>query len=159
LPIIDVSKNYPQKEIHLQSIADIEYVPLETTRTVLLDRDSRLSYLSDKYIVVWQRGQGDVFVFNRNGKIETHLNRKGRGDMEYNQMLSVIFDEKNEEIFVFDTPQTSRILVYSLTGEYKRTMKYDASSRMAAYNFDNETMLFYDESGLEQNRYKEKQCY
>ena len=30
LPVIDLSKNYPKKEIRLQDIADIEYVPLET---------------------------------------------------------------------------------------------------------------------------------
>ena len=50
LPVIDVSKTYPKKEIRLQDIADIEYIPLETTDDVLLDR-TVLSYLSDKYII------------------------------------------------------------------------------------------------------------
>lgn len=31
LPVFDFSKNYPQKKLRLQDMAEIEYVPLETT--------------------------------------------------------------------------------------------------------------------------------
>ena len=130
LAIIDLSKNYPKKEIHLQDIAEIEYIPLETTDDVLLSGLCFLVYLSDKYIVIRDFTQRSVFVFNRNGKIITHLNRSGQGDKEYNYMSGVVFDEKNEEIFVFDTPSAHRILVYSLTGEYKRTLKYAEDLRI-----------------------------
>jgi len=155
LAIIDLSKNYPKKEIHLQDIAEIEYIPLETTDDVLLSGLCFLVYLSDKYIVIRDFTQRSVFVFNRNGKIITHLNQSGQGDKEYNYMSGVVFDEKNEEIFVFDTPSAHRILVYSLTGEYKRTLKYAEDLRITGYNFDNETLLVYDDNGLRQNEYKE----
>jgi len=148
LPVIDISKKYPTKEIHLQNVADIEYVALETTDDVLLSGNCRLSYVSDKYIIVWQSVQGDIFIFNRNGTIAFHINHKGQGGWEYNMISCVVFDEKNEELFVFDSQSTRRILVYSLTGVYKRTLKYPENLILAAYNFDDETFFVFDDKGV-----------
>jgi len=54
----------------------------------------------------------------------------------------VILDEKNEEIFVFSQ---FRILVYSLAGAYKRTLKYPTDLTLTtANNLDDETLLVYD---------------
>ena len=152
---IDISKNYPTKEIHLQNVADIEYIPLETTDDILLGGSCRIEYFSDKYIVIRDNTQRCVFVFDRNGKIITHLNQNGQGDKEYTYISSAVFDEKNEEIFIADIASTHRILVYSLTGEYKRTLKYADDLSLSIYNFDEETLLVYDENGLRQNEYRE----
>jgi len=141
LPVIDISKNYPKKEIHLQDIADVEYVPLDTT--VVLGMPT-LRYVSDKYIVVFDNTQAEVFVFNRNGKILSHFSHRGQGGQEFIKISNLFFDEKNEEIFVSDF-SVPRILVYSLTGEYKRTIKYSKDFVfLYAYNFDDSTMLVYD---------------
>ncbi len=156
LHVIDISKKHPKKEILLQSIADIEYISLETTDDILLSGVCQLAYLSDKYAVVWEPRLYDVFIFDRNGKIITNFNHKGPGNEEYSMMRDIIFDEANEEIFVFDNPQLYRILVYSITGEYKRTMKYSKDYlRLNAYNFDDDAFLVYD-SDLFQNRKQEK---
>ena len=144
---IDLSKKYVHREIHLQNIANIEYIPLETTDDVLLGQISLVSYISDNYILVYDLMRGDIFVFNRNGKIISHFNRIGQGGEEYTRIggAGVIFDEKNEEIFV-GTNMTNRILVYSVSGEYKRTLKYSADLAIwEAYNFDDETLLVYHE--------------
>ena len=157
LHVIDISKNHPKKEVILQNVADIEYIPLETTDAVLLSGACQLAYLSDKYVVVWEPMQSDVFIFDRNGKIVTHFNRRGQGNQEYLLMRNVIFDKKNEEIFVFDNPQIRRILVYTLTGEYKRTLKYSEDySQINAYNFDDDVFLVYDESDWYQSTYNKK---
>jgi hypothetical protein len=50
--VFDFSKNYSQKKLRLQDMADFEYVPLETTDDVLLGGSSELSAVSDKYILV-----------------------------------------------------------------------------------------------------------
>ena len=145
LTVIDLSKSYPKKEILLQDIADIEYIPLETTDDVLLGQLSFVSHISDKYILVYDFN-GDIFVFNRNGKIKSHFNRTGQGGEEYTRIGGgiVILDEKNEEIFV-GTNMTNRILVYSVNGAYKRTIKFaDDLMIWEAYNFDDETLLVYD---------------
>ncbi|MDR2775039.1 MAG: 6-bladed beta-propeller, partial [Tannerella sp.] len=36
LHVIDISKTHPKKDVLLQSIADLEYIPLETTDDILL---------------------------------------------------------------------------------------------------------------------------
>jgi hypothetical protein len=156
---IDLSKNYAQKEVHLQSIADIEYVALETTDDVLLSGNCRLAYVSDKYIVVWQSSQGDIFIFNRNGTIAFHINHKGQGGEEYIMISNVVFDEKNEELFVFDGQSSRRILVYSISGIYKRTLKYSDELILSAYNFDDESFLVFDERGVSARDWQEGVAY
>jgi len=143
LPIIDISKNYPQKKIHLQDIADVEYVPLETANDVLIGK-ANLRYVSDKYIVLYDLTQDEIFVFNRNGKILSHFNHKGQGGQEYINISNLFFDEKNEEIYV-SSFSTHRLLVYSISGDYKRTIKYSNDFIfLYAYNFDDSTLLVYD---------------
>ena len=151
---IDISKNHPLKELHIQTVADVEYIPLETTDAILLDSRPMLAYVSNKYIFVWQK-RGDIFIFDRNGKAVFHFNRLGNGTEEYSRLLNAIFDEKNEEVFV--CANLGQILVYSPAGEYKRTLKLpDEIRTMTVYNFDDETILVYDETGLQNNQYKEE---
>lgn len=150
LPVIDISKILPQKQLILQEIADIEYVRLETTDDVLLcglsNRDiSVLSFVSDKYIIVYEQMRGDIFIFNRNGKIVSHFNHRGGSGQEYSFIDSsggIIFDEKNEEIFVC-TRLT--IQVYSLSGKYIRTLKFNSTGYSEVYDFDDESLLVFDE--------------
>ena len=65
LPVFDFTKDYPQKKLRLQDIANIEYVPLETAADVLLGGSSVLSAITDKYILVHEVQLGAVFVLVR----------------------------------------------------------------------------------------------
>jgi hypothetical protein len=144
LPVIDISKNYSEKKIRLQDIADIEYIPLETTDDVLLSGNAVLSCVSDKYILVHEPLRGDIFVFNRTGKIYSHFNHKGGSGREYSWMgeAGTVFDEKKEEIYVC----SQSIQVYSLSGEYKRTLKKNTiENDTKVFNFDDEALLVYDD--------------
>ena len=51
IPQIDVNAEYPEKEICLQDIAEVNYIPLETTDNVLLDGGTEIEVLSSKGIV------------------------------------------------------------------------------------------------------------
>lgn len=158
LSVIDFSKSYPKKEICLQDIADSEYISLETTDDILLGDRLALSYISDKYIVIHEPIRGNIFIFNRNGTIYSHFNHKGQSGQEYAWIgdAGVIFDEKNEEIFVC----SQSIQVYSLKGEYKRTLKINTvDSDSKVFNIDDEVLLVYDdviiEPGLEDKTMKD----
>ena len=158
MSVIDFSKSYPKKEICLQDIADSEYIPLETTDDILLGDRLALSYISDKYIVIHEPIRGNIFIFNRNGTIYSHFNHKGQSGQEYAWIgdAGVIFDEKNEEIFVC----SQSIQVYSLKGEYKRTLKINTvDSDSKVFNIDDEVLLVYDdviiEPGLEDKTMKD----
>ena len=146
LPVIDFSKTYSYKVINLRDIADLEYISLETTDDVLLSDGSVISYVSDNYVFIHDNKSGELFIFNRAGKIVSHFNRKGQGPGEYPSglRLRTIFDEKNKEIFVCSYSKS--IHVYSLNGEYKRTLNInDLEYLSKVFNFDDETLLFYDE--------------
>ncbi|MDR1340461.1 MAG: 6-bladed beta-propeller [Prevotellaceae bacterium] len=144
LPVFDISKKYPEKKIRLQDIADIEYVPLETTDDILLSDKAVLSYVSDKYILVHEPQRGDIFVFNRNGEIHSHFNHKGQSGWEYSWIgdAGTIFDEKNEEIYVC----SQSVQVYSLSGDHKRTLKINTLHYgKKVFNLDDEALLVYDD--------------
>jgi len=150
LPVIDFSKDYPKIEQRLQDIAEIEYIPLETTNNVLLSDQDVLSYVSDKYILIYSPARGDIFVFNRTGKLYSHFNHKGQSGQDYSLISAagVIMDEKNEEIFVC----SKSIQVYTLKGEYKRTLKKNTiQDESKVYNFDDESLLVYDDVIVDPN--------
>ena len=151
LPVFDFSKNYPQKKLRLQDMAEIEYVPLETTDEILLGGSSVLSAVTDKYILIHESRLGDIFVFDRKtGKLYSHFNHIGQGGMEYNWIKNgTILDEEKEEIYVC----SQFILVYSLKGEYKRTLKINGfENDMKILNFDDESLLIYDDVVIDPGR-------
>ena len=158
-PIIDLSESYPKKEILLQDIADIEYVALETTDDVIISAGSDIAYISDEYIVIRDIIQNSIFVFNREGKIRNHFNRIGNSAQEYiGGIAKCVVDGKNDEIFVIDF---HKILVYSFSGEYKRTIPVSKEyTLMDAYNFDDNNLLICDNNGVRQNSgYREDPYY
>ena len=154
LPVIDLSKNYPLEKLRLQDMASVEYVPLETTDDILLSGNASLSAVGDKYILVHEFQLGDIYLFDRHtGKLKSHFNHKGGSGMEYTWIKNgTILDEKAEEIYVC----SQYIQVYSLEGKYKRTLKIDCFSHdMSILNYDDQSLLIYDDIVIEPGREKE----
>ncbi|MGM9759774.1 MAG: 6-bladed beta-propeller [Parabacteroides sp.] len=143
VPVIDFSKSYPEKQIRLSDLADVEYVPLETKDDVLLRESAQLDVVTDKYLIVREIQSGNVYVFDRHsGKNLYHFNHKGNSGQEYAWISGLVFDEKREEIFIC----AQAIQVYSISGTYKRTLKVDCvSSPKRVYDYDQESLLVYDE--------------
>lgn len=154
LPVVDVSKNYSLEKLRLQDMASVEYVPLETTDDILLSGNAALSAVGDKYILVHEFQLGDIYLFDRHtGKLKSHFNHKGGSGMEYTWIKNgTILDEKAEEIYVC----SQFIQVYSLEGKYKRTLKIDCFSHdMSILNYDDQSLLIYDDIVIEPGREKE----
>ena len=154
LPVVDVSKNYPLEKLNLQDMASVEYVPLETTDDILLSGNAALSAVGDKYILVHEFQLGDIYLFDRHtGKLKSHFNHKGGSGMEYTWIKNgTILDEKAEEIYVC----SQFIQVYSLEGKYKRTLKINCFDHdMSILNYDDQSLLIYDDIVIEPGREKE----
>jgi len=154
LPVVDVSKNYSLEKLRLQDMASVEYVPLETTDDILLSENAALSAVGDKYILVHEFQLGDIYLFDRHtGKLKSHFNHKGGSGMEYNWIKNgTILDEKAEEIYVC----SQYIQIYSLEGKYKRTLKINCfDHNMKIFNYDDESLLIYDDVVIEPGREKE----
>ena len=141
---IELEQKYPQKNINLQDIAQIEYIPLETNDDVLLESALQLVYVGDDYYVICNQKQGDVFFFEKDGKFRHKFNNKGNSGKEYNSVASCTFDELNREIFIVDYLERRRILVYTEEGQYLRTLPFPSMEYLCdIYDFDEQTLLAY----------------
>ncbi len=144
LCVFDVSSDYPSKEVDIHEIADVEYVALETTENSLLKMVLPLK-ISDKYIVAQGMYDGKVFFFDRSGKhlwTNTHL---GQGNEECLRIAYLEVDFPNEEYFIHDI---QKLQVYSLKGEYKRTLplKFPRSEYCKYFiNYDEKYLFAYHE--------------
>ncbi|WP_456087838.1 6-bladed beta-propeller [Parabacteroides sp.] len=145
---VDVTKgSYPKKELVLQDFMDVEYIPLETNDEFV--NQGVVQAVGEKYIIATNyRKDGDIFVYDRNGKAIRKINRKGQGGEEYISFISVTLDEKNEELFVNDH-HAKKIKVYDLEGNFKRSFKQKDSGNSQFYgdifNYDKENLICYDE--------------
>lgn len=117
---IDITKEYPKKELYVQDIANVEYIPLETNDSILISpRDP--DAVSKQYIV-YHNQDGQVLIFSRLGKILHTFNHKGGSHEEYSSIQGVSLDEEKEEVYVLNYGLYTKIYVYSLNGEFKRRL-------------------------------------
>ncbi len=140
---VDVTKTYPEKEIVLQDIADVAYIPLETRDDVLIAEENRIAFVSDSSIVVFNSLQGDVCFFDREGKFIHKFNNKGQSGKEYLQIIGIIVDELKKEIFVVDAWSIERVQVYDMHGKYKRTLNFQKNYSWAFFNFDSNNFIYF----------------
>ena len=146
---VDVTKSSysPKKELVLQDFMDGEYIPLETNDEFV--NQGYVNAIGEKYIIVTNyREDGDIFVYDRNGKAIRKINRKGQGGEEYISCLKIILDEENEELFVNDF-LARKIKVYDMEGNFKRSFKQkqegDTQFYGEIFNYDKDNLICYDE--------------
>ena len=137
---IDVGLSYPVKELLLQKFMDIEYVALETTDEFLCQ--GHVLDVGENTILVRNNIQdGNIYVFEKNGKSKTKINRKGEGNEEYLIIYGAILDENIGEIFVNDIAGR-KIIVYDLYGKFKRKFPYSEGLRYNnIHDFDKENFI------------------
>ncbi len=148
IPTIDVTKTYPKKEIVLQNIADVEYIPLETRDDVLLGNSAEINYLSKDMIVLSNASEGDIFMFDGKGKLLSKFNHKGQGANEYRRVHEVVYMPSSKEIFVYASGKPhSRILVYNMQGQFQREMFTKTKQTLENLKiFNKNAMIAYEES-------------
>jgi hypothetical protein len=124
---------------------DVEYIPLETndefvTQGVVMATGS-------KYIIVknWSH-DGDIFIFDRNtGKALRKINRLGKGPEEYTHITDIVLEEEINELFI-NSMTTKKILVYDLSGNFKRSFNHTEGARYTnVCNYDKDNLICYNE--------------
>ena len=137
---VDVTASYSKKELVLQDFMEVEYIPLETIDEFLC-QGIVLAIGKEIILVKNQINDGDIFVFDKNGKGLRKINRKGGSGEEYSNILGVILDEDNGEIFINDVI-AKRIIVYDLYGKFERSFRHKEDSQyINIYNFDKENLI------------------
>ena len=115
--------SFPKREICLQDIAEVEYVPLMTSDSVLLG-DMLPESVSDEGIAVKGSQFKDIYLFDRTGQqLQGYINRCGQGPEEYTSIVSCIMDWQRREVFIADF---TSLKVYGFDGTYRRTLLRDA---------------------------------
>ncbi len=140
---VDVTANYPKKELILQDFMDVEYIALETNNDFLCQ--GLIQDVGKEFIIAINRnGDGNIFIFDRNGKALKIINRNGKGGEEYTGILGINLDEEKGEIFV-NNYSARRIVVYDLDGNFKRTFRHKEGMMYGEiYNFDRENLICHD---------------
>ncbi len=142
---VDVTKNYPKKELVLQDFMDVEYIPLETNNEFVTN--GVVMAIGNKFILVKNRSRdGDIFVFDRKtGKALRKINRKGKGPEEYTYITDIVLEEEKNEIFI-NSMTTKKIFVYDLFGNFKRSFNHTEGARyINIFNYDTDNLICYNE--------------
>jgi hypothetical protein len=138
---VDVTANYPDKELILQDFMDVEYIPLETTDEFITH--GIVEAVGKDILLVRNRIDGDIFVFDRTGKGIRKINRLGQSGEEYSQTTDIILDEDNNEMFITDYP-ARKIMAYDLYGNFKRSFKFaDTGYYNFTFNYDRDHLICY----------------
>jgi len=143
LIFVDVTKSYPKREMLLHYFLDVEYISLETNDNFITS--ANIQAIGQKIMIFTNlRMDGDIFIFDRNGKALRKINRWGQGPEEYAFIKNVILDEDNGEMHVNDI-FSSKIAVYDLVGNFKRSFRYkDGIGLDQIGNFDKDNWICHD---------------
>ncbi len=126
IPTFNVNESYPKKEIILQDIANVEYIPLETRDDVLMGQYYNTVPAGKDKILAYSMRAGNIFIFNSNGKFISKFNHKGQSGEEYYYIANVFADIEKNEVFVVNAAFPKfNIQVYTMQGKYKRTLNFE----------------------------------
>jgi len=156
LPVIDITKKYPEKEIILSRIAEIKYVHLDSRYDGYLYRGT-IKYIAENSIVVNDVESGSILFFSKDGNPKSRFNRYGNGPEEYlEKMGSIVYDEETDDVFVSDS-FNNNIQVYSSKGEYKRKLILPYGVRESQMrSFDNQSLIMFDEGRMRNKALQKK---
>ena len=130
LPVLDLSKEYPEKKVDIHELGEVEYIPLETTDESIMSV-GLYHYISDEYIIV--QDLGVIQIFDRKGKHITRFDHTGPGPKEYHYIHGCKADFRAKELYIYDP---KKIQVYSFSGEWIRTVGNIPEGIRPEFTFD-----------------------
>lgn len=103
------------KTFDISEVADVvRYVPLETHEDALIGKISKLYFKNDS-IIVFDRENKNIFLFDQNGSFVRKIGVKGNGPSEYIEFNDVHYDAITDKLYAFERFQ-NKMFVYSLNG-------------------------------------------
>lgn len=117
--LFDATRDYPEKQLLLDEVADITYVPLSSETDSALFRGT-LAHVSERTVTIHDFPRGIFYLFDRSGRYLSSFNHKGQGPEDYNFLITAFVDEARGELFAIEK---NRIQVYDKQGDYRRTLR------------------------------------
>ena len=114
----DMEKTYDKKDLYIQDIADVEYIPLESNDSMLW-LGSEITYI-DMDNIIGVNPRSGVMVHDRQGRALYSFNRKGNGPEEYNWLSFAQYDKECDEIYILSYSEC-KFYVYDIRGNFKRS--------------------------------------
>ena len=115
-------------------------VQIETTeKYVMGDYFARVILYKDKLIIL-DKDTHTIFIINAyTGKVEAHINRKGRGPGESRFIVDIAFDDKNEQILAYN--DYSKLVYFGLNGEFLKEERVN-NELYDQVIYDNDNLIF-----------------
>ncbi|WP_319229260.1 6-bladed beta-propeller [Draconibacterium orientale] len=144
IPVIDKEKSYPEYSGKLN--IEERYIPLETSKYVLLGQDFRVYHVSVSLIMGVNWHLGDVVFFSMHGKVVSHFNKKGA--LGYNRIGYATYDNDAHELYIMDKV-LRKIFVFTQQGELKRSFKMPKNLTFKRIeNFNDKLLLAWHEHAM-----------
>ncbi|MFA9189559.1 6-bladed beta-propeller [Flavobacterium magnesitis] len=125
---IDFSESYKSVgKIDLSEIAaKIEYIPLESTSSLILDEidkpDENIKFFNNSLLI---RDRSDeLYMFNLSGKFLNKIGSKGKGPEEYPQIQNIEILSQKKLIAVYSS-MLNKVLLYKIDGSFYKDFKID----------------------------------
>ena len=145
LPVIDVNKEYPVKWIDIHELAEVTYIPLETTENSLLQ--SYPLAVSDSLIIAFDILQSQFHFFDGKGKYLHTINRHGLGPEEYYGATRFDADFEKKEFYVYAEAAGIKIHIYDFNGKYKKTLELQEHTSVEdILNYDSDYLIYFNDS-------------
>lgn len=111
---IRINPNNVSDDINLSEIADsVKCIKLETSPDCMLGRLHSI-IIKKKYIYAWDVSQQTIFVFNKEGKYISKLDKQGRGPDEYLHIGAVFIDKDEKYVDIVNSAsEKTQLMRYS----------------------------------------------
>lgn len=116
-PITKIKINPAEnKKVFIEDITDsIYYVTLKAEKDFSIKHISNF-FATDSLIIIADRSQSTVFLFDQNGKPKIKINHLGDKPDEYENLTNIFYDEYNRRIELLDL-SLNKIFRYDLNGK------------------------------------------
>lgn len=119
LLVADKNVDCPTQEIYLEDIADVDYIPLVTTDSILVN-DYPPESVTPEGIAVRGGQPGELLLLDPTGqKLVGRVCRCGQGPEEYTVIYRCVVDWKRREVYIADY---THLKAYDFAGNYLRTL-------------------------------------
>ena len=141
LPVIELQGDYPHKDVDIHELADVKYIPLETTDESLIGA-ANLLYMGNDTLIIRDVKQHKILLFDTEGKYLSSFQRIGNGAKEYTRMASTCVDADAREIYISDFYRPNRIAVFNYAGDFVRDFNVDSLILMSQiFDYDHDNLL------------------